>query len=165
MKEGLFLIFLVIGVGGFITYEGIAFATILDNPIQLDTWHSAGMADNSYYSGLGDSDLYRVPGELGGNHLFMIQLKHLGHTTIEITFEFIHCVPLVYMIGSGGLIAESVGFSFNLTHFMSIIVENNTAQLNLRNMNYPNDFDILFIRVDDMGTSGVELRYKVGLIE
>lgn len=163
-KDALVLLVIFIGVFGFIGTEVYTTITILNNPYGLDIWYSAMKLAGGWYEHLFNTKLMGNILELSGDYIFVVDVYHFSGLNITIEFKPIDCVIERIVIAKGHLLKfGNAIIVFEETEDTLVEVENNTISLHLREMNYSEDFDVLFIRAINMAEWGAELYYKRNL--
>jgi len=157
-KDGITMAIILMAVGGFLVYEGMSFIQIMQNPSGLDTWYETATMPTDWYVNMGSSYIYNTSADLNGYTIYAFTLSHLDNLNVSIEFDAQNCIIEMFMITSGYSNAD--GFFPKTSEIL-----NTTMELYLRDMNNPKDFDVLFIKVLDMGNSGIKLLHKVSLID
>jgi hypothetical protein len=163
--DAITLVIIFIAVGGFVVFEGMAFMMVANNPMGVGDWHDTEQVPNSFYLILSSSDVLTNVLEASGDTIFMFVLKHLETQHIKIELDAVQCIINRIVFTSGHLEDLYGSDRFYIDESEILDLADGTIELDLRNMNYPEDYDILFVRVTDMGSSGVRLLHRVILLE
>ena len=157
------VIFIVLG--GFVVFEVAAFTSIMSNPTRVDVWLPTSKIPAEWVLTLGNSEIFSTPAELTGDTVFMISLRNLETQHVNIELDFVNCIINKIVLATGRLDSLYSANRYFISSSEVLELENNVAELDLGAMNYPNSYDVLFIRVTDMGNSGVKLLHRVSLID
>jgi hypothetical protein len=148
----------------FVGFEGYAFIKIAENPFGLNAWHTTDKMPTDDWSSLRDSELFSTPNSMSGHTIFAFDLYHLRTLNVTIEFNAFNSIldGMVLVSGKSEIVDNTYPFFPNN---MTRLTSNNTIQLNLRDMHYPNDYDILFIVVQNMASEFdvIQLYHRVTL--
>lgn len=161
-KEYIAMGIMFIAIFGFVGFQVYAFTTIMQNPLG-DRWYSTDRMPNAYFHTMGGSDLFTHPTDTKDQIIFIISLTRFQGKSLSIQLDTRNCIFVKMVLASGEEYLSGNGYVFNPTNMTIINLENDTVNMNVRNMDYPHDYDMLFILADKMTIvdSSIELLYKV----
>jgi hypothetical protein len=163
-KDGLTLLCIFLAVGSFVVFEGYAFYTIMQNPYRVDVWNKTEKMWNTNYLPLSNSILFNTPADLDGYQIFQFSLEHLKGLSIKIELDAVNCIIEMAAISEGALVTTSHGIRFEPNETNEVNITDGYIVLDVRQMDYPSDYDIIFIKTVVMGSNNIEIYHKVSIL-
>lgn len=156
-SEAIAMACVVIVVGSFLGFEVYAFATIMQNPLNLDNWAQTEKIDKSSYLTLRNSILFSSPMDLEGYTIFVFRLKPFENKNITVHFNATNCAVEKVVYASVKEPYQSDSFRFVASN-MRLLNISTIYSFTLRDMS-SNDFDVLFIKTLDIAVGPTQEPY------
>ena len=170
-KDAVTLAVIFITVFGFIGFEGYTFMGIMQNPLELNKWCKTAIMPNEDMFTMDNSLLFSKATSLDGYTIFAFELAYLENLNVTMKFDAVNCIIEKMVLASGyRYLTSSKTFPFEPNNMSILNFTNNTVNMDIRKMNYPKNFDIIYIMCKNMefGTGvagGIKLLHRVSLIE